>query len=193
MHRQPLLALLAQHIPHDDLERISLEHIIAFVMANPRCFDRNLAAGHITGAAWLLNRDGTRVLLTHHRKLNKWLQLGGHADGDPDVIDVALREAREESGIAAIEPISSSIFDVDVHEIPARGNVAKHLHYDIRFLCKTTSNERFTVSDESHDLAWVAWEELSTMDTDASVLRMHAKWGAWLQQARPPSLVERNV
>src|SRR5215510_11521790 len=91
-----------------------------FVAANPNCFERSLQIGHVTGSAWIVDLDRTHALLTHHRKLNKWLQLGGHADGDPDILRVALREAREESNLDAIRPVSENIFDVDIHVIPAR-------------------------------------------------------------------------
>lgn len=150
--------------------------MIAFVRRHPDCFERSLAIGHITGSAWILSGDGKRALLSHHRKLNKWLQLGGHADGDADVLRVALREAREESGLAGITPVSADIFDVDVHAIPARSGEPAHLHYDVRFLFRVTGDERFRVSDESHDLAWVAPDELPALGVDESVLRMHRKW-----------------
>jgi 8-oxo-dGTP pyrophosphatase MutT (NUDIX family) len=177
MHRRPLLNLLEVHVPFDAAERKALEEIREFVMHNPRCFDRTLAAGHVTGSAWLLNSTGERVLLTHHRKLNRWLQLGGHADGNPDILAVALREAREESGIRRIEPVTGGVFDVDVHRIPARGDEPPHRHYDVRFLLRAL-DESYCVSDESHRLAWLAPHELPGLDTDESVLRMLQKWTA---------------
>lgn len=176
MHRQALLQLLAQHEPFDAHEARARERIITFVRNHADCFERGLAIGHITGSAWVLDQNGTRVLLTHHRKLDKWLQLGGHADGDSDVLRVALREAQEESGIDAIEPVHTAIFDVDVHPIPARDRTPEHLHYDIRFLLRVTRDVPFQVSAESHDLAWVAPDEISELDTDGSVRRMARKW-----------------
>ena len=94
--------------------------VIHFVANTPDCFSRSHASGHITGSAWLLSPDGSMALLTLHRKLGKWLQLGGHADGDADILRVAMREAQEESGISGIVPVSAHIFDVDIHRIPAR-------------------------------------------------------------------------
>ena len=93
------------------------------------CFDRTCRPGHITAAAWILSADRRRSLLTHHRKLDRWLQLGGHADGQWHVEEVALREAREESGLTRFDivPIDGVLmpFDVDVHEIPARYDAAR--------------------------------------------------------------------
>lgn len=147
-----------------------------FVASEPRCFERSLPIGHITGSAWILNAVGTHTLLTHHRKLDLWLQLGGHADGDPDVRRVALREAREESGLDRFEFVSSAIFDLDIHRIPARKQEPEHWHYDVRFLLRTIDDEAFSVSDESHDLAWVAASELERFTQEPSMLRMRDKW-----------------
>lgn len=93
----------------------------------------------MTGSAWLLNPDGTKVLLTHHKKLNRWLQFGGHSDGESNTWNVALREVTEESGIQNIQFVSSDIFDVDIHTIPenSKKNEPEHKHYDIRFFIKS--------------------------------------------------------
>lgn len=176
MHREKLLQLLSRHWPADEREHDSHERMMAFVRGHAECFERSLTVGHITGSAWLISADGARALLTHHRKLNMWLQLGGHADGDSDVLAVALREAHEESGLTGIEPVSSEIFDVDVHRIPARKDEGEHWHYDVRFLFRATGGGEICVSDESHDLRWVTPEELTLLDVDASVRRMAAKW-----------------
>lgn len=176
MHRQPLLELLERHAAFDAAERASLDRMIRFVRETPGCFERSNAVGHMTGAAWLLSRDGRRVLLHQHRKLGKWLQLGGHADGDPDLLRVAMREAREESGIQGIEAVHTAIFDVDVHEIPARGDRPAHLHFDVRFLLRVTGSEAYQRSEESFALAWMTGEEIDVLDTDESVRRMNRKW-----------------
>lgn len=156
--------------------RSSAEQVRAFVVREPACFERATTEGHITGSAWLLDDDLQRCLLTHHRKLNRWLQLGGHCDGDSDVLRVAMREAFEESGIAGIRPLSTEIFDVDVHEIPANPAEPAHLHFDVRFALVAPRGAGFTVSAESHDLAWVPRDEVDRYPTDCSVLRMASKW-----------------
>ncbi len=179
MHRREILEKLARHIPYDAHERESLRRIIEFVSTTLPCFDRSHLAGHVTGSAWVLNHDGTKVLLTHHRKLNKWLQLGGHCDGDANVLRVAIREAQEESGVTDIEPLTDAVFDVDVHPIPQHGETPAHDHYDIRFLLRVTSESaaaNIQISDESHDLAWFARDEIERLDTDESVRRMTKKW-----------------
>jgi len=147
----------------------------AFVETHEDCFRRELRVGHVTGSAWLLNRSMERVLLTHHRKLDRWLQLGGHADGNPDVAAVALREAEEESGIAGIRLLLPGIFDVDIHEIPESGREPAHYHYDCRFLLQADVDEGYVVSEESNDLTWIALDDVARYTQDASIMRMLEK------------------
>ena len=174
MHRRGLRALLAAYRTRWPEESQSVSRFDSFVDAHPDCFDRSCRVGHITGSAWIVDRTGERVLLTHHRKLGLWLQLGGHCDGDPDTLAVALREAREESGLA-VRALGGSIFDLDVHPIPARGLEPTHHHFDVRFLVQA-EHDRFTVSEESHALAWVPADGLGALTDDESVLRMARKW-----------------
>lgn len=141
-----------------------------------QAFRRERLSGHFTGSSWLVSGDAQRVLLTHHRKLDRWLQLGGHADGDADVRRVALREATEESGLANLV-VESDIFDLDRHWIPARAEVPGHWHYDIRFVVHATSNEDFLVSAESHALAWREIGAIAAdSDADESLRRMARRW-----------------
>jgi 8-oxo-dGTP pyrophosphatase MutT (NUDIX family) len=93
-------------------------------------------AGHFTASCWLVSADGQRLLLTHHRKLQRWLQLGGHADGDRDLAQVALKEAEEESGLSGLVLEDPAIFDLDKHWIPERKDVPGHWHYDVRFVIR---------------------------------------------------------
>jgi len=147
-----------------------------FVRAHEDCCERSLAIGHLTGSAWLVSRDGARVLLTHHRKLGLWLQLGGHADGDSDLARVALREAEEESGLSDLA-IEGGIFDLDRHWIPERKGEPGHWHYDVRFVVRALGSEDFAVSEESHALAWRPIVEVARDESaDASVRRMAQKW-----------------
>ncbi len=142
----------------------------------PDCFLRSKLDGHFTGSAWLVSADGRRVLLTHHRKLDRWLQLGGHADGDADLSRVALREAEEESGLTDLS-VESGIFDLDRHWIPERNEVPGHWHYDVRFVIRAIGSEEFVVSEESHALAW---REISGIaadpEADESLRRMALRW-----------------
>lgn len=175
MHREPLLALLESYRKRHPGEEDTTLRIEDFVTRNPDCFERSLSIGHITGSALIVNAEGTATLLTHHRKLNIWLQPGGHADGESDVLSVAMQECLEETGLDSLEPVSSEIFDIDVHGIPARKDEPSHFHYDIRFLVRETAGGNYIVSDESHDLAWVPFDQLEEYTDEWSMRRMCEK------------------
>jgi len=172
---RPLLALLDAYATQHPEEATTIRAFRGFVENEPDSFERSLLVGHITGSGWIVDLSGTRTLLTHHRKLNIWLQPGGHADGDPDVLEVAMKECREETGLAELSPVSTGIFDLDIHPIPARGEVPAHLHYDVRFLIREAGEGHYTVTEESHDLAWVAHGELERYTTEPSMMRMRDK------------------
>ena len=149
--------------------------MLAFVETQPDCGERSLQVGHLTGSAWIVDPARKRTLLTHHRKLDKWLQLGGHADGDLDLPAVAFREAEEESGLGQLKLIDGKLFDVDRHLIPARKADPEHWHYDLRFMVEADPNEPFTISAESHDLAWIQIARMSEFNPEESMMRMARK------------------
>jgi 8-oxo-dGTP pyrophosphatase MutT (NUDIX family) len=139
-------------------------------------FVRARLAGHFTASAWLVDASGRRLLMTHHRKLGLWLQLGGHADGDRDLARVALREAEEESGLAGLT-VEPEIFDLDRHWIPEHKGVPGHWHYDVRYVVRTGASEAFAMSEESIALAWRPIAAiLDDPGYDASLQRMARKW-----------------
>ncbi|XOV84675.1 MAG: NUDIX hydrolase [bacterium] len=174
MHRRNLLEQLSSYLQRHPEEKATTTRFIEFVEAHPRCFERDCWAGHVTGSAWLVDASRSRLLLTHHKKLNMWLQLGGHSDGDADTRQVALREAREESGLG-VKLLQADIFDVDIHEIPARKNDPAHFHFDVRYaIC--AAEDQFVVSDESMALAWVEIRQLEQYTVETSILRMRDKW-----------------
>lgn len=148
---------------------------IRFVEANADCLLRSCVPGHLTGSAWIVDPTRTRTLLTHHRKLEKWLQLGGHADGDPDLHQVALREAREESGLTRLRLVRPEVFDVDRHLIPSRGLEPEHYHYDLRFMIEADPAEPVQVSNESKELAWVDIARVPELNPEESMARMVRK------------------
>ena len=177
MDRAPVLRLLRAHAARqlDAHEAAMTVETILFVEAHADCLLRTCVPGHLTGSAWIVDRDRTRTLLTHHHKLDKWLQLGGHADGDGDLLAVALREAREESGLINVRAAGAEIFDLDRHWIPARKTDPAHWHYDLRFLIEADPAEPLIISSESKDLAWVEVARVTTLNPEESMARMVRK------------------
>ena len=177
MHRDKLLHLLdryeARH-PAEDMARFR-----GFVERQPRCFERDCwDDGHITCSAAVLNADASAMLMTLHAKLGKWIQLGGHADGDADPLAVACREASEESGLV-VEPLLSDVMDLDIHAVPAHGADPAHCHYDVRFLL-VAEHAPLIVTRESVALQWVPMEAMESVTHEESILRMAAKCRAFI-------------
>lgn len=175
MHRQPLIDLLVDYHPDDAQEIAMKKEMLAFVRENERCFERSLDIGHVTASAWLLNEAGTHALLMHHLKLDCWLQVGGHCDGNPDVLAVAIKEAQEESGIEEIRCVSSDIFDLHIHIIPQYKNIPPHKHYDVRFLLQSGADDQLSQNHESTGLIWIAKDGILPT-SERSILRMYEKW-----------------
>ncbi len=176
MNRTALITLLQNYCPTASEEIIFKKDMLAFIKSNSYCFERTLESGHVTASCWLVNKDNSEALLTHHMKLDRWFQLGGHCDGETDVLGVAIKEAQEESGINAIEPVSSDIFDIDIHLIPENKREKAHYHYDVRFLLRVTSDEQTAVSHESKELRWISKELSQLPSHEPSMVRMFTKW-----------------
>ena len=172
--RHHLLGLLAEYAdlwPHESVSTTMVD----FIQQQPACFERNcFDDGHVTGSAWIVCPRWHRVLLTHHRKLGKWLQLGGHSDSDAATSRVAQREAEEESGLS-VRLLVDRIFDLDIHTIPAHGVEPMHKHYDIRFLFEADDAKPLVVSHESKDLRWVNLAEVGALTQEQSIQRMVTK------------------
>jgi 8-oxo-dGTP pyrophosphatase MutT (NUDIX family) len=169
-------AAYAARFPEESTGCDGFAHFLELLAEGAHGFERSRLAGHFTASAWLVDAAGERVLLTHHRKLDRWLQLGGHADGDQDLAQVALREAEEESGLVGLVVVPE-IFDLDRHWIPERGDVPGHWHYDVRYVVHATGSDAFEVSEESLALAW---RNIATLGDepglDPSIQRMVGKW-----------------
>ena len=187
MSREKIIETLAFYAERHPEEREMVAKVCELVRTRADCFERTCLPGHITASSWIFSSDLDRFLLTHHRKLDRWLQLGGHADGDSNPLSVALREAREESGMfefdllewvgAAGEGTSARSVpaDVDIHRIPARPGEPEHEHYDFRFILVAAEGQPLVMSSESSDLAWFPLDQIETVGADESLLRLGRK------------------
>jgi 8-oxo-dGTP pyrophosphatase MutT (NUDIX family) len=180
MHRHHLNQLLQRYAQAWPAESALAERFRAFAAAHADCLLRSCAPGHITASAWILSPVGDAALLTHHRKLGRWLQLGGHVDGESCIEQAALREAQEESGMSHFTflPVHGDVLvplDLDVHTIPARRQEPAHEHWDVRFLLQAAPGQDLVLSPESNDLRWIPLARLDAFTDESSVLRLHHK------------------
>ena len=181
MANQALLAALDRYAlrhPGEDVSRFA-----SFVQRQPRCFERDcFDDGHMTASAVLVDASANSMLMTLHAKLGRWLQLGGHADGSTDLLAVACREAREESGLE-VAPLLREPIDLDIHAIPPHGGDPAHLHYDVRFLL-VAEQAPLVVSGESLALKWVPFAEVASLTREESILRLVEKARRCIATAR---------
>jgi 8-oxo-dGTP pyrophosphatase MutT (NUDIX family) len=177
MHRSELTNLLLRHRTPFNAEAGYVARALHFVEQYADCFDRDLLPGHITGSVWVVNPAHDRVLLLHHGKHFQWFQPGGHADSDNDILRVALRETREETGLAPdqIRLVGTDLFDVDIHIIPAGPWGPRHRHYDMRFLVEIDDHLDIPGSHESNAVAWVDLADVPRYNNSLSTLRMVEK------------------
>lgn len=152
------------------------DQMISLIDAEPQCFHRSCFPAHFTASAFIVSADGSRTLLNHHRKLDRWLHFGGHCDGDEDLLRVAQREALEESGIEGLIVASIRPFELDIHPIPAHGSEPDHFHHDVNFVLIAPEGSAEAVSPESVELRWFSPEEMLALPLGASMRRIARKW-----------------
>lgn len=177
MHRIDLIRRLETYKTTFMEEAAMVKRTLHFIQTHENCFDRNLMHGHVSASSWVLNPARTRTLMLHHRKLNRWFQPGGHADNDPDILQVALKETSEESGIDLkhIKLVSENIFDVDIHTIYPSKHDQRHIHYDIRFLLEIDDQLPVPGNSESHQIGWIPLRQVNRYNNLRSLYRMVRK------------------
>jgi|TARA_B110000263_G_scaffold137793_1_gene119541 8-oxo-dGTP pyrophosphatase MutT (NUDIX family) len=173
MKNKSLINHLNEYLIQYPDEYIKVGKTLDFIKNHDTCFDRNNWSGHFTGSAWVVDTTRAWILMTNHIQLNMWLQLGGHAEGNPDLLSVAVKEAKEESGLKKFKIISDKIFDLDIHQIPIYGENPPHLHFDVRYLLEAEHKDHLLIaSNESHEIAWVNKKEVLNKNPEDSISRM---------------------
>jgi len=166
-----LIALLEAYVAPDE-ERAAKRAMLDYARTDGDVFSRDVyEPGHFTASGFVLSPGGESLLLVHHRRLNRWLQPGGHVDPTGErVIEASMREIEEETGIGELTHVGRGIFDIDVHEVPAYGKEPAHAHFDVRFLFRAADTD-VVAADEVHDAAWVRLDAVAARTADRSVLR----------------------
>jgi 8-oxo-dGTP pyrophosphatase MutT (NUDIX family) len=170
--------------------------------SEPRAAMRDCFPAHLTGSAFVLNESCDAVALIFHRKIQKWMQPGGHADGDVLLERVAWREAFEETGLEGLRFVrlpgankASSLlpFDVDIHLIPEHGSVPAHFHFDVRYLLVAERSSQFILTDEVGGIEWVSLSQVAALTGERSVLRMVEKVQCLASAQQLASVYRDNV
>ena len=177
MHRSEFIQLLGRYRTRFMEETAMVTQTIDFVRHHESCFDRTQWDGHVTGSAWVVNPRRDHALLLHHKKLDMWLQPGGHADGDNDIHRVVIKETAEETGIDMdnIRLVSEEVFDVDVHVVYESAHDQRHKHFDVRFLLEIDDQLPIPGNNESHEIRWVPLYQVRHYNNALSLHRLVLK------------------
>ena len=171
MTREELLDQIAAYIPYNDQEAADKDLILHWIQDHEDAFTRQNKVAHMTASAWVVSRDRSKVLMVYHNIYNSWSWLGGHADGDTDLLAVALREVKEESGISNVCPVSKNIYSLE--SLTVDGHVKKgqyvssHLHLNVTYLLEADSDETVSIKeDENSGVTWFTPEEALAKPTE---------------------------
>lgn len=163
---------LLAYAPFNEQEERDREMILRCLREEPDVFTRRNELAHMTASAWIVNAQRTKVLMAYHNLYRSWSWLGGHADGETDLLQVALKETREESGIAHLRPVAQEIYSVETLHVCGHVKhgryVSSHIHLNVTYLLEADENDPlFIKADENSGVAWFAPEEAEAVCTEA--------------------------
>lgn len=171
MSRQELMEQIANYIPYNEQEERDQNLILNWIEEQENAFSRENKVAHMTASAWVVNPERDKVLMVYHNIYDSWSWLGGHADGETDLLSVALREVKEEAGITKVHPVSEEIFSLE--SLTVDGHVKKgiyvssHLHLNATYLLEADSEEAVSIkADENSGVAWFSPEEALERSTE---------------------------
>jgi len=169
--REKLIKDIEKYVPFNEQEKKDQSVILNFIKNNNDAFERSNLMAHITASAWVVNPSRSKVLMIYHNIYNSWSWLGGHADGEFDLLSVAIKEVKEESGVNNVRPVSEEIFSmetltVDGHEKKGQ-YIPSHLHLNITYLLEVDDESELHIkADENSGVAWFTPEEALVKSTE---------------------------
>ena len=171
LRKENLIRQIENYHPFNEQEEMDKDLILEWIRKNENAFSRENNVAHITASAWVVNKDRSKVLMIYHNIYNSWSWLGGHADGETDLLSVAIREVKEEAGISNVRPVSEEIFSLESLTVDGhvkKGNyVSSHLHLNITYLLEADSEEQVSAkADENSGVAWFSPEEALEKSTE---------------------------
>ena len=171
MDRQELMESIRAYQPFNEQEEMDKFLILNWIETQDDAFSRDNTVAHMTASAWVVNKDRSRVLMAYHNIYDSWSWLGGHADGETDLLAVAIREVKEEAGIFGVRPVSEGIFSLESLTVDGhvkRGKyVSSHLHLNVTYLLEADSEEQvFVKEDENSGVGWFTPEEALKKSTE---------------------------
>lgn len=169
--KKELTEKIEQYRPVNEQEAADKEQILRFLRENDDAFLRDNGIAHMTASAWVVSPDREKVLMVYHNIYHSWSWLGGHADGETDLLKVAEREVMEEAGITKVRPVPDEIFSLEVLTVDGhvkKGKyVSSHLHLNITYLLEADPDEKLSVkADENSGVAWFTPEEAMEKSTE---------------------------
>ena len=171
MNRQELMETIKAYQPFNEQEEMDNALILNWIETQENAFSRDNTVAHMTASAWVVNKDRSKVLMVYHNIYHSWSWMGGHADGETDLLAVAIREVKEEAGISSVRPVSEEIFSLESLTVDGhvkRGSyVSSHLHLNVTYLLEADSEEHVSVKeDENSGVAWFSPEEALKKSTE---------------------------
>ena len=171
MNRFELISQIKKYKAFNEQEEKDKYLLLEWIIDNEDAFSRENKIAHITATGWVVNKDRSKVLMVYHNIYNSWSWLGGHADGETDLLSVAVREVKEEAGISNVRPVSEEIFSLE--SLTVDGHVKKgkyvssHLHFNLTYLLEADSEEAVSIkADENSGVAWFSPEEALMRSTE---------------------------
>lgn len=169
--REKLIKQLEKYKPFNEQEESDREVILKMLRDEKDIFYRKNLCAHMTASAWVVNREGTKTIMVHHNIYNSWSWMGGHADGNENLLEVAVREVKEECGVKSARPASEEIFSVEV--LPVSGHMKKgkyvpsHLHLNITYLIEADEAEKLSIKeDENSNVGWFTFSDAVTASSE---------------------------